>query len=119
MHIGDALPLVGEHALMEEAVMVMTAKTFGSVGVLDQAGHLVGVITDGDLRRHMSAQLLSQKAIDVMTPHPLTMHPDDMALEALEFMRERKITSLFVREEGVPAPVGILHIHDLLRAKIL
>ena len=119
MHRGEAMPLVGEEALMEEAVMVMTAKAFGSVGVLNAAGHLRGVITDGDLRRHMSAGLLAQKVVDIMTPNPLSTHPGEMGLAALDFMREQKITSLFVKEIGDLAPVGILHIHDLLRAKII
>ena len=119
MHKGGSLPLVSEDASMEEVVMEMTAKSFGSVGIIDKVGKLVGVITDGDLRRHMSPKLLSHKAIDIMTVNPATITPDQMTLEALEFMREMKITSLFVMEDASQVPVGILHIHDLLRAKIL
>ena len=119
MHVGSELPLVKEDALMADVIMEMTAKSFGSVGVVDAAGHLVGVITDGDLRRHMSPQLLSMKAVDIMTKGPVTITPQQMSLEALDFMREMKITSLFVMEEGFKVPAGILHIHDLLRSKIL
>ncbi len=94
----------------------MTAKRFGSVAVTDEQGMLEGIITDGDLRRHMEQALLSKTAREVMTPNPLTIRPQALAAEALNVMNEKAITVLFVVEQG--RPVGILHIHDLLRAGV-
>ena len=90
----------------------MSAKGFGCVGIVD-AGKLIGIITDGDLRRHMSENLLSAKVDEVMTRGPKTVRPDQLASEALEILNATKITALFVVDGGKPA--GILHIHDLLR----
>lgn len=117
MHAADQQPLIGEDALMSEALLVMTAKSFGVVGVLDAAGHILGVITDGDLRRHMSKDLIDQRAGDVMTPGGVSVKPSQIASEAVAIMNERKITSLFCVEDG--KPVGILHIHDCLRAGVV
>ncbi|MBN9565350.1 MAG: KpsF/GutQ family sugar-phosphate isomerase [Alphaproteobacteria bacterium] len=122
MHIGDSLPLVSEDALMQETLVEITQKTFGCVGVVNHKGALVGVITDGDLRRHMSSNLLEQKAKNVMTCNPYYIQANAFAIEALEFMREKKITSLFVLDQEKAddmAPLGIIHIHDILRAKII
>ncbi len=116
MHSGDQLPLVNEHTPMREALLVMTAKTFGCAGVLDAKGRLAGIVTDGDLRRHMRPDLLEKSAGEVMTQKPLTIRPGALAAEALGIMNERKITSLFAVEDGKPA--GILHIHDCLRAGV-
>jgi arabinose-5-phosphate isomerase len=114
MHAGDAVPLVAADTGMSEALLVMTEKTFGCVGITDQRGRLIGVITDGDLRRHMEPGLLQRAARDVMTPAPKSVAPDMLAAAALRMMNERKITALFVVEDSVP--VGIVKIHDLLRA---
>ncbi len=115
MHCGDELPTVSLDTAMSEAILMMTEKRFGCVGVLDR-GDLVGIITDGDLRRKMSEQLLSKTAADVMTGSPLTIRADALASEALGKMNDNKITSLFVIEGS--RPIGILHIHDCLRAGV-
>ena len=116
MHGGDHLPLVGEDTPMSDALIVMSQKSFGVVGVLDENGVLGGVITDGDLRRHMSKDLIDQRAGDVMTSGCISVKPSQIASEALAIMNERKITSLFC-VDGVK-PVGIVHIHDCLRAGV-
>jgi len=115
MHGADELPLVGADTPMREALLVMTEKRFGVVGVLDAQGALAGVVTDGDLRRKIDG-LLEHTAGDVMTVGPRTIAPGTLAAEALKIM-EGRITVLFVVEAG--RPVGILHIHDLLRAGVL
>lgn len=116
MHDGDHLPLVGQDTPMSDALIVMSQKSFGVVGVVDENGVLGGVITDGDLRRHMSKDLIDQRAGDVMTSGCISVKPSQIASEALAIMNERKITSLFC-VDGVK-PVGILHIHDCLRAGV-
>ncbi|OYX35500.1 MAG: KpsF/GutQ family sugar-phosphate isomerase [Caulobacterales bacterium 32-69-10] len=116
MHGREALPLIETEAPMTEALLVMTERRFGCVGVRRSGGPLLGLITDGDLRRHMTG-LLDQTAGQVMTPHPLTVTPDALAAEALKLMEDRRITVLFVVEDGLP--IGILHIHDLLRAGLV
>lgn len=110
------LPLVDQEAPMADALLAMTQKGFGVVGVTDAAGALAGIITDGDLRRHM-AGLLELRARQVMTPDPRTIGPGALAERAVAVMNAAKITSLFVVDpEGSRAAVGILHIHDCLRA---
>jgi len=116
MHKADAVPLVAATAAMTDALITMTAKSFGCVGVVDDGGRLVGIITDGDLRRHMNGDLLTRSAETVMTRSPRTIVPALLAAQALGYMNERKITSLFVVEDD--KPVGIVHIHDCLRAGI-
>ncbi|AAK24234.1 KpsF/GutQ family sugar-phosphate isomerase [Caulobacter vibrioides] len=116
MHGADELPLVAADAAMPDALLVMSEKRFGAVGVVDNAGHLAGLITDGDLRRHMDG-LLTHTAGEVMTHAPLTIGPGALAAEALKVMNERRITVLFVVERE--RPVGILHVHDLLRAGVI
>lgn len=112
------LPLVTETTPMSEALLAISQKGFGVVGVTDAAGRLAGIITDGDLRRHMVG-LLDHTAAQVMTPAPRTIAPDALAEKALAVMNERKITSLFVlRPDGDGRPLGILHIHDCLRAGV-
>lgn len=117
MHRGSELPLVKPDVTMEKALLTMTAKRFGCAGVVGSSGKLEGVITDGDLRRHMSGKLTSKKARDVMTKDPVTARPSMLAAEALGIMNSKSITCLFVVEKG--KPVGILHIHDLLRAGVM
>ncbi|TPE52575.1 KpsF/GutQ family sugar-phosphate isomerase [Amaricoccus solimangrovi] len=122
MHKGGELPLIGLDTPMSEALIEITHKGFGVAGVLDADGRLVGVITDGDLRRHMLG-LLDRVAREVMTPGPLTISAGALASEALGIMNARKITTLFVTPAGAapgtPAlPAGILHVHDCLRAGI-
>ncbi len=116
MHQAEALPLVKESNLMHEVLLTITAKHFGCAGVIDGSGLLIGAITDGDLRRHMSPDLLQKNAREVMTAAPKTIAPHALAAEALGIMNAKSITSLFVVDAG--KPVGILHIHDCLRAGI-
>ena len=114
MHEGGAMPLIGLDARMGDAVVEMTAKSFGCVGAVDESGRLAGIVTDGDLRRHMAPDLLSRAVAETMTPNPVTIAPERLASEALFEMSARKITALFAVRGGKPA--GILHSHDCLRA---
>jgi arabinose-5-phosphate isomerase len=113
MHGGKALPLTREDSSMHAAVVEMSAKRLGVIGVTDSNGHLVGVITDGDLRRNIERGL-DHKAGEFMTRGPKTLHPDDLVDDALALFDEYKITSLFVVEDDGTGkrPVGVLHIHD-------
>lgn len=113
MHVGDALPLVTPDTLMSDVLCVMSGKGFGTAGVVD-AGRVAGIITDGDLRRHMGDGLPSLKAAEVMSPDPATVTEDTLAAAALALMQARRVTCLLVvRGES---PVGILNVHDCLRA---
>jgi arabinose-5-phosphate isomerase len=94
----------------------MSAKGFGCVGITDQDGKLIGIVTDGDLRRHMRPDLLEARVETVMTRNPKTVRPEQLASEALEILNSSKITALMVAEAG--KPVGIVHFHDLLRAGV-
>jgi arabinose-5-phosphate isomerase len=116
MHKGDRLPLAQADVVMTEAIVVMTEKALGCLGVVDDNGFLKGIVTDGDLRRHMGNGLLSRRVQEIMTPAPKTVSPDLLASAALEIINSSKITTLFVVENG--RPVGIIHIHDLLRAGV-
>ena len=119
MHSGDELPLAPATAPMSEVIVTMSRKGFGVVGVEDSEGRLVGVITDGDLRRNM-AGLLERKAGDVMTPNPKTVATTALAQEAVKHMQARKITCLFAVDPAAPDRVrGIIHIHDCLRAGVV
>jgi arabinose-5-phosphate isomerase len=115
MHTGKDMPLVVLGTAMSQAILEMTAKRLGCVGVVDTTGRLQGVVTDGDLRRHMAADLLDRQVDDVMTKGPRTIRPQATVAEAvgLMTMTERRITSLFVVE--AQRPIGLLHIHDCLR----
>ncbi|MFG1401338.1 KpsF/GutQ family sugar-phosphate isomerase [Xanthobacter sediminis] len=113
MRGADALPLVPAGTAMGTALVEMSGKGLGCVGVVDGDGRLTGIITDGDLRRHMGNDLVARPVEAVMTSTPKTVRPDQLASEALHIMNSRQITSLLVAEEG--RPVGALHIHDLLR----
>ncbi|MDP1723107.1 MAG: KpsF/GutQ family sugar-phosphate isomerase [Alphaproteobacteria bacterium] len=111
----EEAPLVEENTLMQEAILVMTQKRKGCVGIINNVGQLKGIITDGDLRRHLSPDLLNQKANLIMNPNPRVIKPDVLAVEALKIMNDSKITSLFVAESKI---LGIIHIHDCLKAGI-
>jgi arabinose-5-phosphate isomerase len=111
-------PLVPQSAGMDQALLTMSRQGYGVVGVTDDQGDLAGIITDGDLRRHMSG-LLDLTAGQVMTPGPRTIGPDSLAEAAVRIMNDRKITCLFVVDpEGSRTAVGLLHIHDCLRAGV-
>ncbi len=116
MHGGAEMPLKPVGTTMSDALVEMSAKGFGCVGITDAAGCLVGIITDGDLRRHMRPDLLGARVEDVMTKGPNTVRPDQLASEALEILNSLKRTVLFV-VEGRRA-VGVVHMHDLLRAGV-
>lgn len=125
MHRGADVPLVGEETLMKEALLVITSKRLGITGVTDKRGDLIGVITDGDLRRGLQAHgdgILNKPAAEIMTLKPRSIEKDALASQALVRMEEnlpRPITSLFVVEKPADrTPIGILHIHDLLKAGI-
>ncbi len=119
MHEGEAVPLAPPETSMDRALLVMTEKRFGCLGVIDCAGQLIGIVTDGDLRRAMGPDLLSRPVSEVMTRMPRTIAADALAGEALRAMNaaDRPITALFVVDAS-GRPQGILHIHDLLRAGI-
>ncbi len=118
MHTGKELPIINEKASMQEAILTMTSKMLGCVGIVNNSGELLGIITDGDLRRFLSPELLNKKACDVMTKNPKMITPDILVAEALGIMNNtgKGITQLFVVENKIP--IGIIHIHDCLRAGV-
>ena len=116
MHGPQELPVATPETPMSEALLTITQQRFGCVGIVDSGGALIGIVTDGDLRRHMRPDLLQLTAGEVMTPSPQAIRPQALAGEALQLMNARAITALFVVEND--KPVGILHIHDLLRASV-
>ena len=119
MHRDEQIPLVNEEATMETAVFEMTGKRFGCVGVTDAQGRLAGIITDGDLRRHMKTarDLLSEPVTEVMTRKPTVIGEEAMAVEALALLNERKLSVIIVVDEA-QRPIGILHLHDLYRVGV-
>lgn len=114
MHIGADVPLVAQGTPMSEAIVTMSAKGFGCVGIVGADGRLAGIVTDGDLRRNMAPDLMVRLVDQVMTRSPKTARPDQLASEALELMEAKKITALFAVSDG--RPEGILHLHDILRS---
>ena len=116
MHTGEAIPLTSGKNLMSEVIPEMTAKSFGCIAIVDSSKIIRGIITDGDLRRHMADKLLNHHAENVMTPNPKTIRPTALASEAVLIMNEAEITNLFVAEDEMV--VGIIHIHDCLRAGV-
>jgi arabinose-5-phosphate isomerase len=116
MHKDDRLPLARVDEPMTEALVTMTQKALGCLGVIDSNGLLVGIITDGDLRRHMGPDLLTAMAGQVMTPTPKTIKATTLASAALDMLNKSRITALFVVERG--RPIGLVHVHDLLRASV-
>jgi arabinose-5-phosphate isomerase len=119
MHSGDEVPLVAPDIPMTEALIEMSRRGFGVVGVVDAAGELVGIVTDGDLRRNMDG-LLGKRVDEVMTRQPRTISTTALASEALGIMNAGKITTLFATTPEAPDhPAGILHVHDCLRAGVV
>jgi arabinose-5-phosphate isomerase len=125
MHTGGELPLVKRDVVMSEVLLEMTSKRFGCAGVVDDQGGLLGVITDGDLRRHMQGDLLKQRAHQVMTGKPRLVRAGALGGEALRLMNQHAVpvTCLFVIDDetvgaATPKPIGIVHVHDLLRAGV-
>ena len=117
MHTGEAVPLKPLGTKMSDALVEMTSKGFGCVGVVDARGTIAGIVTDGDLRRHMGPDLMTAEVDDVMTKNPKTIRGDLLASEALEILNSSKITALIVTEAD--KPVGIVHLHDILRAGVV
>jgi arabinose-5-phosphate isomerase len=117
MHTGAAVPLKPLGTSMSEALVEMTSKGFGCVGIVDARGAIAGIVTDGDLRRHMRPDLMTALVDDVMTKNPKTIRGNLLASEALEILNASKITALIVTEAN--KPVGIVHLHDLLRAGVV
>ena len=109
----DPVPLAGLGTSMSEAIVRMTEKGLGCLGIIDSAGALVGIVTDGDLRRHLGPELLSRRVEEVMTRAPKTIASDAIVGAALDVLNQAKITALFVVEDR--KPVGVVHMHDLLR----
>ena len=114
MHTGEAIPVKTLGAKMSDALVEMSTKGFGCVCIVDEDGKIAGIITDGDLRRHMRNNLLDARVDDVMTPAPKTVRPDQLISETLDILNSLKVTALFAVEAG--KPVGVIHVHDLLRA---
>jgi arabinose-5-phosphate isomerase len=122
MHVGEAFPVVSERGLMKEAIFEITSKRLGVAGVCNERGELVGVITDGDLRRALErfSDLLHREASEVMTKNPKRIEKESLAAEAVQKMEEFSITSLFVfNDTRDKVPVGIIHLHDLLKAGVV
>ena len=117
MHTGDEVPLVPDDMVMSDVLIEITRRRYGCVGVVDAEARLIGIVTDGDLRRHMGPAILDTTVQQVMTAAPVVVEADLLASAALEVMNRKRITAIFVVEAGRPA--GILHIHDLLRAGVV
>ena len=119
MHTGDEMPLINEDAIMQDALITMSAKMLGCVGIINKNGDLIGMITDGDLRRWMAPNLIEEKVSKVMTKNPRTVRSDALIAEATNIMNNtgRGITNMFVVDDG-KKPIGIIHIHDCLRAGV-
>lgn len=113
MHTGDRVPLAPLGTMMGDAILLISGKGFGCVAIVDEAGALVGIVTDGDLRRHLANNILDMRVEDIMTPNPKTILPEALVASALEAMNSASISALVVVEDG--KPVGIVHMHDLLR----
>ena len=116
MHSGKKLPLIKENVPMSTAIIEMTKKRFGCLGVVSKTNTLIGIITDGDLRRHMGNSILKKKTTSIMTKKPKTVNKDIFASEALDIMKKSKITQVFITENN--KPIGILHIHDCIELEL-
>ena len=117
MRPGKEMPIIPDTADMQVALLEMTSKMLGCVGIVDKDNHLLGIITDGDLRRFMSDNILQKKAVDVMTRNPKTTSADKLVAEAVNLMNTKKITQLFVIDED-NHPLGLIHLHDCLHAGV-
>ncbi|MEX2248144.1 MAG: KpsF/GutQ family sugar-phosphate isomerase [Parvibaculum sp.] len=117
METGDAMPLARPQTPMTEALVIMSKKSKGCIGLTDESGRLAGMITDGDIRRHSAEGLLAKTAGEIMNRTPVTVSPEMLASEAVNLLNQKKITSLFAVEDG--KPVGIVHIHDFLKAGVV
>ena len=114
---GDAVPTVSSGMKMADALLIMSKKMLGCLGILDNEGHIIGMITDGDLRRHMSTDLMSKPVDEVMNVNPTTISEDLLGSEALNIMHSKKITNIFV-VDNEKRPLGLIHMHHLLQAGV-
>ena len=121
MHRGNDLPLVDEETPMKEALIQITSKRLGVTGVVNRAGELVGIVTDGDLRRGLESKgdIFRFKAKDLMTRNPKTIAADALAARAVAIMEQLSITCLFVLGDSGKKPIGLVHLHDLLKAGVV
>lgn len=117
MHTDSDMPILDENSDMQKVLIEMTSKRLGCVGLINTSGELTGMITDGDLRRCLSSQILEEKAINIMTKNPKTVVKDMIASEVVKIMNEKKITNIFVVENK--KPIGVIHIHDLLNKGVV
>ncbi len=117
MHAGDQVPLVTTGAPMTDAITQISQKGFGCVGIIDKVGNLIGIITDGDLRRNLKKDLLGETVNSIMTPNPKTVQPEMLAIAAMEILDHSAITALMVTRDD--KPIGIVHIHDLLKIGVV
>ena len=117
MHSGEELPLAGPDTPVPALLLTMASGRLGCVGIVVGAGALLGIVTDGDVRRHAGKNIDQRKASDVMTSSPKVVRPNQLAAEALALMTEKKITQLFVLDAGSPKPLGVIHIHDCVAAE--
>ncbi len=117
MHTGEELPILAETASIQEALIEMTSKRLGCVGFIDNSGDLVGILTDGDLRRMLTSNMLDKGVQSLMTKNPKTITKSALATEAIKIMNEKKITNLFVLDDM--KPIGVIHIHDCLNNKVV
>ncbi len=113
MHTGEDMPVLHQNSGMQNVLLEITSKRLGCVGFINDDGVLTGIITDGDLRRCLSARIFDEKAVNIMTKNPKTISPDTLASEALNIMNTKKITNLFAVDDN-NKPIGVIHIHDLL-----
>lgn len=117
MHTGDEMPILDKNSNMQQVLIEMTSKRLGCVGFVNEDGELVGMLTDGDLRRCLNPEILNKKAFDLMTKNPKTTSKQVMASEAMKMMHDKKITNMFVVEDK--KPIGVIHIHDLLNSGVM
>ena len=112
MHTGSEMPILEENSNMQRVLLEITSKRLGCVGFINQSRELIGMLTDGDLRRCLTLEILNKKAVEIMTKNPTTISKDVMASEAMKIMHDKKITNIFIVEDN--KPIGVIHIHDLL-----
>jgi arabinose-5-phosphate isomerase len=116
MHKGDEIPLILSGSTFKQAIFIISEKRHGCVGIVDKAGNILGVFTDGDLRRHIDYDINTTIIDDIMTIKPVLLSADIFASEALKKMNQMQITSFFIAEAA--KPLGIIHMHDIIRAKV-
>lgn len=117
MHVKSKIPLIGYKSAMRDALLKMTSFGFGCVGVINEKKNLIGIITDGDLRRNITKNFIDMPIDEVMTKDPLSIEPEKNIKSAIKMMNDNKITALFVLNKKSNTPIGIVHIHDCIKTK--